>query len=319
MIARCGSTVRNTPSYLRITVLHYTLPWCASHNTASWRETSSTSVSLQKSDIWTTNTTTMAISRQIAMLSGSSFFQTVKKGKFMIFNASLYNINKVIEAKDPKEQPLEEIVPTQYHEFLPLFNKVVVDQLPPHDLGIDHEVCLKEGETPTWGPLYLMWRAELVIPKEWLEENMSKGFICQSSSPFAASILFVKKPDGGLRFGIDYQHISSKMINNQFPIPLIGGTLNHQWKASIHTKLDVWGAYNLIQARAGDEHKVAFWTRYCLFESTVMQFGTAIPAADFQGYMNNNKREALDDIELPYQEDILIYHDSEEEYEEHVE
>lgn len=50
-----------------------------------------------------------------------------------------------------------------------------------------------------------------------------------------------------------------------------------------------------------------------------MQFGTAIPAADFQGYMNNNKREALDDIELPYQEDILIYHDSEEEYEEHVE
>jgi hypothetical protein len=58
------------------------------------------------------------------MLNGASFFRTVKKGKLMIFKASLYDINKAIEVKDLKERPLEEIVPKQYHEFLPLFNKV---------------------------------------------------------------------------------------------------------------------------------------------------------------------------------------------------
>jgi len=95
----------------------------------------------------------------------------------MLFKASLYDNNKAIEGKDFKERPLEEIVPEQYHEFLPRFEKVLADCLPPHRPGIDHEVCLKEGETLTWGPRYSMSRAELVVLKEWLEDNMSKGFI----------------------------------------------------------------------------------------------------------------------------------------------
>jgi hypothetical protein len=66
------------------------------------------------------------------MLNGASFFRTVKKGKFTLFKASLYDINKAIEAKDLKECPLDEIVPEQYHEFLPLFNKVLADRLPPY-------------------------------------------------------------------------------------------------------------------------------------------------------------------------------------------
>jgi hypothetical protein len=113
----------------------------------------------------------------IVMLNGASFFRTVKKGKLQAFKASLYDINKAIEAKELKERPLEEIVPEQYHEFLPVFNKVLADRLPPHRPGIDHEVWLKDGETPTWGLLYSISRAELVVLKEWLEENMSKWFI----------------------------------------------------------------------------------------------------------------------------------------------
>jgi hypothetical protein len=102
----------------------------------------------------------------IAMLHGASFFRTVKKGKLTLFKASLYDINKAIEAKDLKERPLEEIIPKQYHEFLPLFNKVLADRLQLHWPGIDHEVQLKDGETPTWGPLYSMSRAELVVLQE---------------------------------------------------------------------------------------------------------------------------------------------------------
>ena len=133
----------------------------------------------------------------IVKLNGCLFFRTVQKENLKVFKASLHDIDKVIEAKDLMDRPLEEIVPEQYHEFLPLINKVLADCRPPHQPGIDHEVRLKEGETPTWGPLYSMTRAELVTLKEWLEENMSKGFICQSSSPFAAPVLFVNKPDGG--------------------------------------------------------------------------------------------------------------------------
>jgi hypothetical protein len=254
----------------------------------------------------------------IVMLNGSSFFRTVKKGRLTIFKASLYDINKAIEAKDLKERPLEEVIPEQCHEFLPLFSKILADRLPPHRPGIDHEVRLKEGETPTWGPLYSMSRMELVVLKEWLEENMSKGFICQSSSPFAAPVLFAKKPEGGLWFCIDYRDINSKTIKNRYPLPLIKEILNLLGKARIYTKLDVRGAYNLIRVKEGDEHKLAFRTRYGLFEPTVMQFGTTNAPADFQEYINNAIREALDDFASAYLDDVLIYSDSEEEHVGHV-
>ena len=82
--------------------------------------------------------------------------------------------------------------------------------------------------------------------------------------------------------------------------------------------MDVRGAYNLLQVKEGDEHKLAFGTRYVLYEPTVMQFGTTNAPADFQGYINNAIREALDDFALAYLDDVLIYSDSEEEHVSHV-
>jgi len=163
-----------------------------------------------------------------------------------------------------------------------------------------------------------MSRAELVVLKEWFEENMSKGFICQSSSPFAAPVLFATKPDGGLQFCIDYRDINSKTIKNRYPLPLIKETLNLFKNAWIYTKLDVRGAYNLLRVEERDEHLLAFWTRYGLFEPTVMQFGTTNAPADIQGYINNTIPEALDDFASAYLDDILIYSNSEEEHEGHV-
>jgi len=94
--------------------------------------------------------------------------------------------------------------------------------------------------------------------------------------------------------------------------------LNLLGNARIYTKLDVRGAYNLLRVKKGDEHKLAFRTRYGLYEPTVMQFGTTNAPADFQGYINNAMREALDNFASAYLDDVLIYSNSEEEHVEHV-
>jgi len=80
----------------------------------------------------------------------------------------------------------------------------------------------------------------------------------------------------------------------------------------------VRGAYNLVRIKEGDEHKLAFRTRYGLLEPLVMQFGTTNAPADFQGYINDTIREALDRFASAYLDDILIYSNSVEEHEEHV-
>jgi len=56
----------------------------------------------------------------IVMLNGSFFFWVVKKGKLTICERSLCDINKAIEAKDLKEQSLEEVIAVQYHNILPI-------------------------------------------------------------------------------------------------------------------------------------------------------------------------------------------------------
>jgi len=143
---------------------------------------------------------------------------------------------------------------------------------------------------------------------------MSKECILQSSSPFAAPVLFGNKPGGWLRICIDHRGINSKAIKNWYTLPLIKETSHFLRKARIFTKLDIRGAYNFLRIKAGDEPKLAFWTRYGLYEPTVMQFGTTNAPADFQGYINNPIREALDDFASAYLDDILIYSDSEEEH-----
>jgi hypothetical protein len=45
-------------------------------------------------------------------------------------------------------------------------------------------------------PLYWQTIEELLVIKEYLINNLNKGFIVLSLAPFASPILFIKKPNG---------------------------------------------------------------------------------------------------------------------------
>jgi hypothetical protein len=78
-------------------------------------------------------------------------------------------------------------------------------------------------------------------------ENLNKGFIINSSSPFASLILFVKKANGSLCFCVNYRKLNSFTYNNLYPIPRIDELLGYVLKAKVFTKLDIWQAFNRIQ------------------------------------------------------------------------
>ena len=70
--------------------------------------------------------------------------------------------------------------------------------LPPH-----REIDVVPGATPASITLYRMTPLELKELKLQLQEQLEKGFIQPSVSPWGAPMLFVKKKDGTLRLGID--------------------------------------------------------------------------------------------------------------------
>lgn len=148
-----------------------------------------------------------------------------------------------------------------------------------------------DAEIVPFGPIYNLSETELEALREYLDENLKKGFIRPSESPAGAPILFVKKKDGSLRMCVDYRGINKITIKNRYPLPLIAELLDRLKSAKVFTKIDLRGAYNLLRIKAGEEWKTAFRTRYGHFEYLVMPFGLTNAPASFQHLMNHNFRD----------------------------
>jgi len=120
-----------------------------------------------------------------------------------------------------------------------------------------------------------MSRDKLLILRKTLTKLLDKGFIRVSSSSAAASVLFVRKPGGRLRFYVDYRGLNRITKKDRYPLPLIYETLRNIGRVKWYIKLDVVAAFHKIRIAEGDEWMTAFRTRYGLFEWIVTPFGLA--------------------------------------------
>lgn len=118
---------------------------------------------------------------------------------------------------------------------------------------------------------------------------LKKGFIRPSTSPAGAGIFFVEKKDHTLRPCIDYRELNKITVKNRYPLPLVPELFQRLGTATIFTKLDLRGAYNLVRIREGDEWKTAFRTRFGHFEYLVMPFGLCNAPATFQYFIKHEE------------------------------
>jgi hypothetical protein len=52
-------------------------------------------------------------------------------------------------------------------------------------------------------------------------ELQEAGYICPSSSPWGALVLFVQKKDGSQRMCVDYRSLNNVTMKNNYPLPRI--------------------------------------------------------------------------------------------------
>lgn len=280
----------------------------------------------------------------IALISGNAFHLNCKRPSNELFATSLYEIDRLIEDRrdsvdeahdqdealhiaalqttDPDNESLSHLqqVPPSHHDWLHVFSKKASDTLPPRRT-YDHKIQLVQGKSEsdlTYSPLYKMSLEELEITKKYLEENLDKGFIEPSQAPFAAPVLFVKKPAGGLRFCIDFRKLNLLTRKDQYPLPLIDETLARLATAKIFTKLDIRQAFHRIRVHADSEELTTFRTRYGAYKCKVLPFGLTNGPATYQRYMNDILFDYLDDFCTAYLDDILIYSDNLLEHDMHV-
>ncbi|SLM33751.1 gag polymerase env [Lasallia pustulata] len=174
-----------------------------------------------------------------------------------------------------------------------------------------------QAATP-FGKLYLMSPTELDALRVYLDKAIKAGIIQKLISPAASPVMFVPKADGSLRLVVDYGRLNDIMIKNRYPLPLISDMLNRLQGAKIFTKLDCKDAYNHVRIKGGDEWKIAFCTRFGLFEYLAIPFGLTNAPATFQAFIDKALGEFLDIIVVVYLDDILIFSKDETKHEEYV-
>src|SRR6266566_2610671 len=297
------------------------IPWMKYHDVAI--RFSSNTVTFDsprcKKECLSTTETPISIGQKpksIHQIGAAAFLRASKKPGTTTTALSLYEIKNAL-GETTKKEDWRSKVPKEYHGFYKMFDEEFSKALPPRR-PYDHTIPIKEGNEPPFGALYGMSQEELKALKEYIEDNMTKGFIRASSSPAGAPVLFVKKADGSLRLCVDYRGLNEVTIKNRYPLPLIRETLDRLAKAKWYTKLDLRWGYHQIRIAEGEEWKTAFRTRYGLFEYNVMPFGLTNAPATFQHFINDTLREFLDVFCTAYLDDILIYSDTLEEHKVHV-
>lgn len=218
-----------------------------------------------------------------------------------------------------------ETIPPQFRHFAStVFSDESAKKLPPHRAGIDCQIDIKEGETLSTSKIYDMSKDQLDTLKAIIDEQLSKGFIRPSKSPASSPVFFVKDKASAsrgveqLRLVVDYRSLNSKIVMDEYPIPLTRTVMQRLPTAKVFTKFDVRAGFNNLRIREGDEWKTAFKTFFGLYEYTVMPFGLATAPSTFQRFINHVLAPYLDDFCFAYLDDIIIFSPDQATHDKHV-
>ena len=236
---------------------------------------------------------------EIALIGATGFQRHICQEGTETFITSLYEISRMIEEQQGlldlvEAKEIQAKLPTEYHDFTDVFSKKQSDTLPPYRKGADHQIKLEGEVSLGYCPLYKQSAEELEAAKQYIMENLHKGFIEPRTALYASPILMARKPDGGLRFCVDYRKLNAITKKDRYPLPLIDEMLQRVSKARFFTKLDIRQGFHRIRIDPDSEDLTTFRTRYGSFKYKVMPFGVTNGPATFQRYINTTLADYLD-------------------------
>ena len=186
----------------------------------------------------------------------------------------------------------------------------------PPDRAVKFNINVEPGAQIPASPVHKLAPALVEKLRTMLQELLHNGLIVPTSSPFAAPLLMVKKPDGTYRLCIDYRKLNAVTIKDRYPLPNPSMIFDRLAGCQFFSKLDLrWGYFQL---RLEDpEDKTAFRSPLGSFAWKVMAMGLTNAAPTFQRLMDSIFRD-LDFVSC-YLDDIMIASKTAEEHLQHIE
>jgi hypothetical protein len=148
--------------------------------------------------------------------------------------------------------PLISQLPDSLKDYLDIFLATNTKKLVSYR-DIDIAIDLQPGKELSYRLIYPLLQTELVALKEFLKENLKKGFIRKSKSLASTPILFVPKKDRGLYLCIDYRSLNTVTIKNRYLLLLITEIIDRVTRANYFSKIDLKDIYYRLRIKKGDK------------------------------------------------------------------
>jgi len=206
----------------------------------------------------------------------------------------------------------------KFHKWIKVFGKKQSERMPTRKVW-NHVIDVKKGFVLRKGKVYLLSREEREEVREFVKEQLRKGYIRLSKSLQMAPVFFVGKKDGKKRMVQDYRYLNEWMVKNNYPLPLILDVLENIGTRKVFTKMDLRWGYNNVRIKERDEWKAAFTMPEGSFKPTVMFFGLTNLPVIFQAMMNKLLRDLINIGKVAtFIDDVIIGMETEEGHDEIV-
>jgi hypothetical protein len=97
--------------------------------------------------------------------------------------------------------------------------------------------------------IYLLSEKELQVLREYINENLKKGYIRSSILLIRYPVLFVPKLNGKLRICVDYRQFNTITVKNRYILSLIYEIQDKIKGSKIFTKIDIRERYYKIKIK----------------------------------------------------------------------
>ncbi|CAM5153571.1 unnamed protein product [Eretmochelys imbricata] len=146
---------------------------------------------------------------------------------------------------------------------------------------------------------------------------LQMGVIRPSGSAWVSPVVLVPKPDGEIRFCVDYRKLNAVTRPDNYPMPRTDELLEKLGRAQFISTLDLTQGYWQVPLDESAKERSAFTTHLGLYEFNVLPFGLRNAPAIFQRLVDG-LLAGLGEYAVAYLDDVAIFSDSWAEHLEHL-
>ena len=185
--------------------------------------------------------------------------------------------------------------------------------------GTSHRIEVTPGAKPIFQQPYRCGIERRKAEEAEVKRMLQARVIAPSNAEWASPVILVPKPDGSLRFCVDYRKLNAITVRDSYPMPRMDECIDSLGSAKVFSTLDCNSGYWQLPVAEEDQDKTTFTCHAGSYKFLRLPFGLRNAPATFQRAMDIILSRVRWKFVLVYLDDIIIFSRDVDEHLRHLE